>query len=403
MLKIKRKAIWLVPLAALFVAACGSDSGTASQDEPTTETADGAEGPSGDPVKIGFISSMAGPGASLGQEEHRGAELFEEYINAAGGVLGRPVELVVADDQSKADVVVTEAQKIIDEGVVAVVGPTITPTMLAVIPALKDAELPTVFMTPVDYPNLNEEPLLFSPVVASVQQGLSALVDYIDGEGVEKLGLVLGNDALGDNLESAAKPLAEDAGIELEIARVPLDSSDYTSVLAAQRDADVEAVFTGMTGPASAIVRKNQGQLGWDVPMYSHTGNISSAFLELLGPDAEGMAWYSTAAPVAEDLPAGEQKDLISEVFTAYEEKYGEGPSNYLAVGFAFDALLSVAHAIEAAESAEPADIRDALETQQIIGINGSAQRAADDHRGTRQEDVYVVEWRDDSYRLLGQ
>ena len=86
-----------------------------------------AQTPSGEPIKIGAVLSLTGPGAGLGQAERSGVQLAEKTINENGGVKGRPLKILIEDDGSKADIAKSKAEDLIfNEKVKAIVGPSLT-------------------------------------------------------------------------------------------------------------------------------------------------------------------------------------------------------------------------------------------------------------------------------------
>ncbi|MFT5090438.1 MAG: branched-chain amino acid transport system substrate-binding protein, partial [Planctomycetota bacterium] len=101
--------------------ACGSD-------DKSTNTADnGAE-----PIKIGLLTTLTGALARQGQTYRATTEMARDEINEAGGVLGRPIELVIADTQTDPTAAVVAAQRLVDQGVVAIAGPVISSSTLEV-------------------------------------------------------------------------------------------------------------------------------------------------------------------------------------------------------------------------------------------------------------------------------
>jgi len=72
-----------------------------------------AQTPSGEPIKIGAVLSLTGPGAGLGQAERSGVQLAEKLINDKGGIKGRPLKIVIEDDGSKADIAKSKAEDLV--------------------------------------------------------------------------------------------------------------------------------------------------------------------------------------------------------------------------------------------------------------------------------------------------
>src|SRR4051812_37807333 len=86
-----------------------------------------AQTPSGEPIKIGAVLSLTGPGAGLGQAERSGVQLAEKMINDKGGIKGRPLKVLIEDDGSKADIAKSKAEDLVfNSKVKAIVGPSLT-------------------------------------------------------------------------------------------------------------------------------------------------------------------------------------------------------------------------------------------------------------------------------------
>jgi branched-chain amino acid transport system substrate-binding protein len=137
----------------LLLGGCGGDdeatettAGGSATSAGGTETTGGAA-PTGGPGVIGAIVSATGPGAALGEQERNVLEMMQEQLNAAGGVLGRPVEIVIEDDKSDPKEAVTAANRLIDqEKAVALIAATISPSTLAVKEITAQKGLPQMAM-----------------------------------------------------------------------------------------------------------------------------------------------------------------------------------------------------------------------------------------------------------------
>ena len=107
--------------AVLFAAGCGSTGQTGANSGSTAASASTA--PSGEPIVIGAVVSTTGAAAPLGEPERNAMQLLEKTINASGGVLGRPIKIVIEDDQTNPKEAVTAVNKLLQQDkVVAVMG-----------------------------------------------------------------------------------------------------------------------------------------------------------------------------------------------------------------------------------------------------------------------------------------
>ncbi len=149
------RALWLlatvllVAMLALLAGACG--------DKDTTGTTAGGSQPTGDPVVIGAIVSATGANSALGAPERNVLEMMEGYINGAGGVLGRPLEIIIEDDKSDSAAAVTAANLLIEQKkVVALIAATGSASTMAVKGITAEKGLPQMAM--VAATRLTDEP-----------------------------------------------------------------------------------------------------------------------------------------------------------------------------------------------------------------------------------------------------
>lgn len=100
----------------------------------------------GEPIRIGVVQTLSGPAANLGKEILLGAQIAADQVNAAGGVLGRKVELVIRDDKGTPADALSAARELSSAGVNLVLGSSTSAPALAVLPILESLDL--VWMMP---------------------------------------------------------------------------------------------------------------------------------------------------------------------------------------------------------------------------------------------------------------
>src|SRR6188508_2625516 len=105
----------------------------------------GTAGPAGDTIKVGVYGDLTGQTSSFGQSTKNGVELAVEEINAAGGVMGKKIELVIEDDQGRPEQAKTVVQKLISQDKVqAVLGEVASTNSLAAAPVAQEAKIPMI-------------------------------------------------------------------------------------------------------------------------------------------------------------------------------------------------------------------------------------------------------------------
>ena len=131
------------------LAACGGGAATTegkTTDKASTEAkTDAAAAPEGDSVKIGLIAAKTGVNQAVGTFSQEGAQLAVEEINAAGGILGQPVELVIEDEVDNLQASVNAATKLLErDDLAAIIGSPYSQNTLAVMPQIKEAKIPFI-------------------------------------------------------------------------------------------------------------------------------------------------------------------------------------------------------------------------------------------------------------------
>ena len=96
-------------------------------------------------IRIGCLFAVTGKAAWLGEPEKKTAEMLADEINAAGGINGRKIKLIIEDDQADNTRAVTAVKKLIEKDkVCAIIGPSVTGTTMAIIPIMQEAKIPLV-------------------------------------------------------------------------------------------------------------------------------------------------------------------------------------------------------------------------------------------------------------------
>jgi ABC-type branched-subunit amino acid transport system substrate-binding protein len=139
-----RNFIALLAVLAMVVVACGDDDATTTTGQVTTTTSGTADtttttAASTEPIKIGAVLGISGRFAFVGGPQQLALQMAQEEINAAGGIAGRPVEFVIYDDEVDETKTVPLVNRLIGEdGVVAIIGPSITIPALAIAPIVEE-------------------------------------------------------------------------------------------------------------------------------------------------------------------------------------------------------------------------------------------------------------------------
>jgi branched-chain amino acid transport system substrate-binding protein len=240
-----------------------------------------------EPIRIGYLPALTGPSSSTGIGINRGAELAVKEINAAGGVNGRPIELIVRDTQSEPTKAVNGAAELTHgEKVSVVFGPLNSGESLAVVPLLARANMPQVHPCWVDsLTDSKKYPMCFRNAPTNQQIGAAANRYVVDVLKRKKVAVVSDTTGYGTASVNAYVPMLKAAGAEVVYqGNVDAANPDLTPEILRMRSAGAEAVMPWSVNPGflSRIIN-TRGQMGWDVPIVGQTtlgSGQTSALLE---------------------------------------------------------------------------------------------------------------------------
>lgn len=350
-----------------------------------------------DAIRIGSFVSATGPAAFLGDPQDKTLHLYVEQLNASGGVLGRPVELILYDDGGDANRARTFATRLVeDDRVIAVVGGTATGPTLAAMPVFEEAEIPFIsFAGAIEIVQPTRTWTFKTP--HNDRTACERIFEDMQERGIAKIGLISGTDGFGQSMRNQCIDVVSNYGIEiLADESYGASDSDMTPQLAKIRNtAGIEAIVNPGFGQGPAIVTRNYAQLGIDLPFYQSHGVASQSFIDLAGAAAEGIRLPAPALLLADTLDENDpQREIALAYKTSYEDATGEQVSTF--GGYSFDGIQLLVAAIERAGSTDPTAIRDALEaTSGYVGVTGIYTMGPDDHLGLGTDSFRMVEIRD--------
>jgi branched-chain amino acid transport system substrate-binding protein len=321
---------------------------------------------SAESLKIGVLASLTGPAAEVGRYAIQGAKLAAEEVNKTGGVLGRPIELVIEDNQTTNPGVVLAFSKLAgDKDIPAFIGPPFSTQIHAIAPDIQRLGKP-VMIGGTD-PQLTHmgNPWLFRFRPNDIYSA-RVIADYgVKTLGKKKWAIVHSTDAFGT---SGMKTLLEDLkGMDVEPALIQgytNNSQDFTPVVFAVKQSGADVMATYMTVPTDvAIFARQLRQLGVNVAWFGSPSTVATDVLKLAG--AALFDSYAASPFNADSSPAAK------EFATKYEATYKSAPDYNGA--WTYDAVHVLALAIDNAKSLEPQKIREAiLSVKGYPGVEGT-------------------------------
>lgn len=338
-------------------------------------------------IKIGAFLSATGANSFLGDPELKTLQLYVDRINAAGGVKGRKIDLVVYEDGGDTAQARSFAIRLVNQDkVVAAIGGTTTGATMSAVPVFEENEVPFI--------SLAGAVAIIDPVKkwifktpATDRTAALRNFEHMKSKGITKVGLLNGSDGYGQSGREQSIKAAKEVGMQVVADEVyaPTDS-DMTAQLTKIRNAGAQAVLNFGAGAGPSIIARNFRQLGLEMPLYLSPAVASKIFLETTGTAAEGVFVPVISVLVADKLPdSNPQKKVALEYKKIYEEATKLPASFGGAV--AYDAVMILTAAMERAidkgGKITPAAIRDEIEkTNGLVGVGGIFRMSPSDHLG---------------------
>jgi branched-chain amino acid transport system substrate-binding protein len=355
-------------------------------------------------IKIGAVLSATGPASFLGEPEDKTLRLYVDKINAAGGINGKKIELVVYDDGGDANKARTFATRLVeDDQVVAMVGGTTTGATMAMIPVFEEAQIPFI--------SLAGAIEVIEPVRKFVfktphtdKMACEKIFEDLKKRNLTKIGMISGTDGFGASMRAQCVKVAPNYGMQIAIDESygPRDSDMTAQLTKIKNTPGVQAVVNPGFGQGPAIVTRNYAQLGMSgIPFYQSHGVASKSFIELAGAAAEGVRLPAAALLVGDKLPESDpQKKVVTEYRQAYESATKQPVSTF--GGHAYDGLFILVDAMKRANSADPKKVRDEIEkTKGFVGTGGIVNMSSTDHLGLDLSAFRMLEIKNGDWNLV--
>lgn len=339
----------------------------------------------GDTIKVGEFASLTGSEASFGQSSHKGTQLAVDDINAAGGVLGKKIELLTEDDQSQAGMSATVVRKLISsDGVVAMLGEVASSRSLEAAPICQENKIPMI------------SPSSTNPRVTQVGDYIFR-VCFLDSFQGGKVLATFGHDTLKAKTVAVLKDVKSDYSVGLanffeqgytaQGGKIVTEENysggdkDFSAQLTAIKAANPDAVFVPGYYTEVGLIALQARQLGINVPLFGGDGWESSVLVSIGGAALEGD-YYSTHYSPDDTSP------VVQNFVKHFQEKYGETPDSMAALGY--DSAMILADAIKRTGTTDAAKVRDAIAaTKDFHGTSGTI--TIDEHRDASKPAVIVT------------
>ena len=358
-------------VAALSLAGCGEEK----KPEPTVAAAPPPPAPM--VVKLGHVGPLTGGIAHLGKDNENGARLAVDQANEKGLTLGGKkvkLELITEDDQADPKVGTTVAQKLVDAGVVGVVGHLNSGVTIPASAIYNQAGIPMISGSATN-PQLTEQGFknVFRVVGRDDQQG-PAIASYLASEVKPKVVAVIDDaTAYGEGLANEVEKTLKADGVKVLPREKGTDkSTDFMAILTKLKGKKPDAVFYGGMDATGGPLMKQGRELGIKAVFAFGDGACTDKMKELAGDAAEGLLCSQAGLPVQ----AANKKFL-----EAYKAKFNIDPILY--APFTYDAANLLIAAMKKADSPDPKKYLPELAKISYAGASGKIEF---DEKGDRKD-----------------
>jgi len=310
-------------------------------------------------IKIGVAGAHSGDLASYGIPSVNAAKLVAEKYNAAGGVLGRQIELFVEDDECKPEIATNTASKLVGDKVVAVIGHICSGATKAALQIYKDSDIVCISPSATNPPltQSGEYPNFLRTIAPDDAQARLAVDFTMKTLGLKKLAILHDKGDYGKGFAELCKQFAEEAGAEVALFEgINPGAPDYSATVTKVGNAGVDGLIWGGYHPEASKLVQQMKDRGIDIPFISDDGVKDDTFIDVAGKYAEGV--YATGPTDTSSNP------IAIEAIKAHEKEYGDEPGAFFLNAYA--ATIAVLEAIKSAGSTDYEAMLKALKSNYV-------------------------------------
>lgn len=360
------------------LAGCGSQ-GSSSEDSASST------------IKIGYFWPLTGGTAQAGQAALNGVQIAVNELNEAGGVLGKQLEIVSYDDKSSPEEAVKAATKLVQvDKVNAIFGSLHSANVQAAAPVIEEAK--TICVSGGTSPTWLEQgyTYLFRSISNS-SVSAKQLAKYADSQNLRRIALFTSNSEYGTSGAEEFQEACKDYDIEFVASETMTDGDrDFTGQFAKINASEPDAVFVWCLGDDLGAVTKQLRQSGFDGPILGSESYTLPEILENAGDAANGVAFASQYIVYSD--PNDAEDELMKEFLERYIEEFGEPPASDNAFR-AYDGVMMIAEAMEAAQADSGEALRDAYNNiDGHVGLAGTFSYVGKNGEGIDSMRIFQIQ-----------
>ncbi|HEY6993390.1 MAG TPA: ABC transporter substrate-binding protein [Xanthobacteraceae bacterium] len=358
-------------------------------------------------LTVGFVTSLSGPGASIGIPYEKGILAAHAF---AGKVGDANIKLIRLDDASDPSAATRNARKLVQEEKVDVlIGTSGVPGTVAMAVVAAETKTPMISLTPATQPQSpNGQWLISIPQPPPLM--VAAVVERMKKNNVKRTAYIGFSDSWGDLVYDALMKSAPASSIEVltneRYARADTSVTGQTlKIIAAHPD----AVITGGSGTPGALPYIALAERGYKGGLYGTHALINPDFVRVGGAAVEGVIAPTGPVIVAEQLPDSNPTKKVSLAFREAYQKVNNSPTSDAFSAYSFDAWLVLLDAAKRAlQKAQPgteefrAAFKDAMETtNDVVGTHGIYNFKPGGFYGVDERARVLVQLRKGKWTLL--
>jgi branched-chain amino acid transport system substrate-binding protein len=351
-----------------------------------------------DPIKIGVVTPLSGTYAGIGQQVRWGLDLATKEVNAAGGIMGRQVELIFEDEEANPAVAVQKADKLFQVNKVDFLTGTVNSGSTLAVGQVAERAGKLIATTVSFADSITGDkcsPNVFR-VNARAGQQSAALAVWLSKEKPKANVFYLGPDyEMGRSTVAAFRKSAEQVGANSSgEVFAPLDSKDYTQYFGQMRAARPQVLYTSVAGNDTVRLLTQMQEFGLlnNLTVVGASGTVTAQNLPAIGKAAEG---FVTGVGYSAEIDTPENKKFVS----AFKAANKVDPDLYGADSYSL--IYAYKAAVEKAGSTDTDKVRKTLEDLKWQTPQGEKILRAGDHQAVQA--MYVVRVTGGKFSIVGQ
>jgi branched-chain amino acid transport system substrate-binding protein len=342
-----------------------------------------------EPYRIGVISPLTGPVATVGTRQSAAIQWWAEDVNSTGGIKNRRIEIRLCDDHGNPEAAVTCARDHMQAGVDLLLDTSVAGAVRAVIPLVTNGPV-MIVASPIINPDATSYVFQTSPSDLEITRGL---LKYLENNQKKRLAMIASTDATGEVGVADAAAVFKPAGVNLKLARIDIQSNDASIQLVDVLSDDPPLLYSAYSGGGAAAVVKSFANLGLRTPLVISNANLTESFMELIRNDLPPrLLGLGLNCMVPDFVTSPAERARIEHFSKSYEAKKSEKVDLLSLLGLMLaDTAETVLRNVDDPRNA--AATKSFLESASINSV-ATIRFSATSHVGLSADSVSVLEYK---------